>query len=65
MDNLLKCDILALLFCIHIEAPAYSSVCILFELNCNFDLTFQFEVSYDLYKCFTIKLNEFPTAVLL
>lgn len=64
MDNLLKCDIFALLFCLHIETPAYSSVCILLKLNWNFELTFQFEVSYDLCKCFTVKLNEFPRAVL-
>ena len=39
MDNLLKCDILALLFCLHIETPAYSSICILLNLNWNFELT--------------------------
>jgi len=49
----------------HIETPAYSSVCILLKLNWNFELTVQFEVSYDLCKCFTVKLNEFPRAVLL
>jgi hypothetical protein len=63
MDNLLKCYILVLLFCLHIEKPAYSSVYILLKLNWNFELNVQFEVSYDLCKCFTVKLNEFPRAV--
>jgi len=61
----MKCDILVLLYFFHIETPAYSSVCILLKLNWNFELTVQFEVSYDLCKCLTVKLNEFPRALLL